>query len=109
MLLKKGIRYDQLKDYPDGQLYLLVGSEGGDRVDCLAISVGEEYETQVLDIFLGNKRIEGFDDQKTKIIYYLTNPTLTNKNIDELIAHLESYDPNILVYTNVHGTPFTLG
>ena len=106
---EKGTRYDHVKDYPDGQLYLLVGSEGGDRVDCLAISVGEEYETQVLDIFLGNKRIGGFDDQKTKIIYYLTNPILGDKNIDELIAYLESYDPNILVYTNVHGIPFTLG
>jgi predicted RNA-binding Zn-ribbon protein involved in translation (DUF1610 family) len=71
--------------------------------------VGEEYETQVLDIFLGNKRIGGFDDQKTKIIYYLTNPILSDKNLDELIAYLDSYDPNILVYTNVHGIPFTLG
>jgi predicted RNA-binding Zn-ribbon protein involved in translation (DUF1610 family) len=106
---EKGTRYDQVKDYPDGQLYLLVGSEGGDRVDCLAISVGEEYETQVLDIFLGNKRIGGFDDQKTKIIYYLTNPILSDKNLDELIAYFEAYDPNILVYTNVHGISFTLG
>jgi predicted RNA-binding Zn-ribbon protein involved in translation (DUF1610 family) len=106
---EKGTRYDQVKDYTDGQLYLLVGSEGGDRVDCLAISVGEKCETQVLDIFLGNKRIGGFDDQKTKIIYYLTNPILGYKNIDELIAYLDSYDPNILVYTNVHGIPFTLG
>jgi len=106
---EKGTRYDQVKDYPDGQLYLLVGSEGGDRVDCLAISVGKDYENQVLDIFLGNKRIESFDDQKTKIIYYLTNPILSDKNIDELIAYLEFYDPNILVYTNVHGISFTLG
>jgi hypothetical protein len=106
---EKGTRYDQVKDYPDGQLYLLVGSERGDRVDCLAISIGEKYENQVLDIFLGDRRIGGFDDQKTKIIYYLTNPILSDKNIDELIAYLESYDPNILVYTNVHGSSFTLG
>jgi len=106
---EKGTRYDQVKDYPDGQLYLLVGSEVGDRVDCLAISVGKDYENQVLDIFLGNKGIGGFDDQKTKIIYYLTNPILSDKNIDELIAHLESHDPNMLVYTNVHRIPFTLG
>jgi len=106
---EKGTRYDQVKDYPDGQLYLLVGSERGDRVDCLAISIGEKYENQVLDIFLGDRRIGDFDDQKTKIVYYLTNPILGDKNIDELIAYLESYDPNILVYTNVHGIPFTLG
>jgi predicted RNA-binding Zn-ribbon protein involved in translation (DUF1610 family) len=106
---EKGTRYDQVKDYPDGQLYLLVGSEGGDRVDCLAISLGKDYENQVLDIFLGDRRIGYFDDQKTKIIYYLTNPILSDKNLDELIAYFEAYDPNILVYTNVHGSSFTLG
>lgn len=105
---EKGTRYDQVKDYPDGQLYLLVGNNKN-QIDCLAISVGQKNEEQVLDIFLGETRNKSFDDPKTKIIYYLTNSSLSYKNIDELIAYLEAYDPNILVYTNVHGISFTLG
>ena len=103
---EKGTRYDQVKDYSDGQLYLLVSNER-DQVDCLAISIGKENESQVLDIFLGEERNRTFNDQVTKIIYYLNNPCLLNKNIDDLIAYLSNYG-QINVYTNVHGDSFNL-
>jgi len=105
---EKGTRYDQVKDYPDGQLYLLVGNNKN-QIDCLAISVGQENEEQVLNIFLGEERDRSFDDQITKIIYYLNNPRLLDENIDNLIDRLSSYDPNLVVYRNVHGVSFTLG
>jgi len=103
-----GTKYDKVKPYPSGQLYLLIGNEDS-RVDCLAITIGQENENQILDIFLGPHRTKDFDDVKTKITHYLTTPYPLYKNIDELISHLSSYDPNIVVYTNVHGVSFTLG
>jgi len=105
---EKGTRYDQVKNYPDGQLYLLVGNNKN-QIDCLAISVGQENEEQVLDIFLGERINRTFNDQVTKIIYYLNNPRLIDKNIDDLIVHLSNYDQDTKVYTNVHGNSFVLG
>jgi len=102
-----GTKYDKVKPYPSGQLYLMIGS-GDNKVDCIAIAVGQENESQILDIFLRGKKPQGFDDVKTKVIYYLTTPYSLYENIDELIAYLCRYDPNIVVYTNVHGKVFTL-
>jgi len=103
-----GTKYDKVKPYPSGQLYLMIGNSSN-KVDCLAITVGQENERLILDIVLGSERDKDFNDVKTKITHYLTTPYLLSKNIDELIDYLLSYDPNIVVYKNVHMRPFTLG
>jgi len=103
-----GTKYDKVKPYSSGQLYLMIGNDDS-KVDCIAITVGQENESQILDIFLRSKKPQDFDDVKTKIIHYLTTPYSLYENIDELIDNLWNYDPNIVVYTNVHGRPFTLG
>src|SRR3990167_2148160 len=43
---EKGTKYDKVKPYPDGQLYLLVG-KNDNQVDAMAISVSKEEEKQV--------------------------------------------------------------
>ncbi len=108
---ERGTKYDKVKPYPDGQLYLLVG-KNDNQVDAMAISVSKEQEKQVLQTFLGKKDLNygGFDDEIAKIKYFLTNPTKTDWNIDDFLAYLEdiSYLNNFSVYKNVHNEEFLL-
>lgn len=108
---EKGTKYDKVKPYPDGQLYLLVG-KSDNQVDAMAISVSEEQERKVLSTFFGEKNVNhlGFDDEVQKIKYYLTTPTVTDFDIDSLLAYLEgvTYLNDFPVYKNVHDEQFFL-
>lgn len=110
VVFRPGTRYDKMKPYPDGQLYLLVGTDN-DRVDTLAISVSKKEEEKTLSTFLGseNSRV-GFDDEREKIKYFLTHPIITNWNIDDFLVYLEkiSYLNDFSVYKNVHDEEFLL-
>ncbi len=110
VVFSSGTRYDKMKPYPDGQLYLLVGTDNN-RVDTLAISVSKEEEEKTLSTFLGsgNSRV-GFDDEIEKIKYFLTHPIITNWNIDDFLVYLEgiSYLNDFSVYKNVHKEEFKL-
>lgn len=103
-------KYDKLKPYPDGQLYLLVGNTNN-RVDAIAISVGKEQEKQTLQTFLGEQyHHQGFDDEVEKIKYFLTNPAVSKWNLDNFLSYIEgvSYINDFLVYRNVHEEEFKL-
>lgn len=108
---ERGTKYDKVKPYPDGQLYLLVG-KNDDQVDAMAISVSKEQERQVLSTFFGKKNMNygGFDNEVEKIKYFLTTPTVTNFDIDDLLTYLEgiSYLNDFPVYKNVHDEEFLL-
>lgn len=108
---EKGTKYDKVKPYPDGQLYLLVG-KSDNQVDAMAISISREQERQVLSTFFGKKNMVhgGFDDEVQKIKYYLTTPTVTDFDIDSLLAYLEgvTYLNDFPVYKNVHDEQFFL-
>lgn len=107
---EKGTRYDKVKPYPDGQLYLLVG-KNNDQVDAMAISVLKEEEEETLSTFLGSKNGRvGFDDEIEKIKYFLTHPIITDWNIDDFLVYLEgiSYLNDFSVYKNVHEEEFKL-
>jgi len=108
---ERGTKYDKVKPYPDGQLYLLVG-KNDDQVDAMAISVSKEQERQVLSTFFGKRNVDhlGFDDEVAKIKYFLTTPTVTGFDIDSLLSYLEgvSYLNDFLVYKNVHNEEFFL-
>jgi hypothetical protein len=109
--LESGTRYDQVKPYRDGQLYVLVGKEKDQQVDSIAIGVSKDQEQKTLPVFLGDKYIRpGFDDEIGKIKYYLTHPIPTNWNIDDLIGHLDKFShiENFSVYKNVHDQEFFL-
>jgi len=110
VVFRSGTRYDKMKPYPAGQLYLLVGTDNN-RVDTLAISVSKEEEEKTLSTFLGseNSRV-GFDDEIEKIKYFLTHPIITNWNIDDFLVYLEgiSYLNDFSVYKNVHKEEFKL-
>lgn len=105
---EKGTDYDEVKPYPDGQLYLLVG-KNDDQVDAMAISVSKEQERQVLSTFFGKKNMVhgGFDDEVQKIKYYLTTPIVMDFDIDGLLTYLEGIS-NFSVYKNVHHEEFFL-
>ena len=111
VVFEKGTKYDKVKPYPDGQLYLLVG-KNDDQVDAMAISISKEQERQVLSTFFGEKNMKygGFDDEVKKIKYFLTTPTVTDFDIDGLLAYLEgvSYLNDFPVYKNVHDEEFLL-
>lgn len=110
VVFKSGTRYDNMKPYPDGQLYLLVGTDNN-RVDALAISVSKEEEEKTLSTFLGSENNKaGFDDGIEKIKYFLTHPIITNWNIDNFLVYLEgiSYLDDFSVYKNVHKEEFKL-
>lgn len=103
-------RYEELRPYPDGQLYIMIGTNNN-QIDALAVTVGKEQEEQVLSTFLGDKyRLRGFDDQIQKIIYHLTHPIVTDKNINDLFAFVEgiSYLNDFLVFKNVHNENYAL-
>jgi len=108
---ERGTKYNKVKPYPDGQLYLLVG-KNNNQVDAIAISVSKEEEKQVLSTFLGKKNLNygGFNNEIEKIKYFLTNPVTTNWNIDDFLNYLEgiSYLADFLVYKNVHDEEFLL-
>lgn len=108
---ESGTKYDKVKPYPNGQLYLLVGKNDR-QVDAMAISVWRDQERKVLLTFLGEKNVSygGFDDEITKIKYFLTNPIKTDWNIDNFLAYLEgiSYLDNFSVYKNVHNEEYML-
>jgi len=109
---EKGTKYDKVKPYPDGQLYLLT-SKNDHQIDAMAISVSKEQERQVLSTFFEEKNIKygGFDDEVQKIKYFLTTPTtVTDFDIDSLLVYLEgvSNKNNFLVYKNVHKEEFFL-
>lgn len=108
---ERGTKYDEVKPYPDGQLYLLVG-KNDNQVDAMAISVSKEQERQVLSTFFGKKNMKygGFDDEVQKIKYFLTTPTVTGFDIDGLLLYLEgvSYLNDFPVYKNVHDEEFFL-
>jgi hypothetical protein len=110
VVFRSGTRYDKMKPYPDGQLYLLVGTDNN-RVDTLAISVSKEEEKKTLSTFLGSENSKvGFDDGIEKIKYFLTQPIITNWNIDDFLVYLEgiSYLNDFSVYKNVHKEEFKL-
>ncbi len=104
-------KYDMVKPYPDGQLYLLVG-KNEKEIEAIAISVSKEQERQVLSTFFGEENMVhgGFDDERQKITYYLTHPIVTDFDIDSLLSYLEdsSHLNNFLVYKNVHNKKFFL-
>ena len=107
---KKGTKYDKVKPYPDGQLYLLVG-KNDNQVDAMAISVSKEQEKKVLSTFLGKKmNYGGFNDEVEKIKYFLTRPVISNWNLDDFLIYLEriSYLEDFSVYKNVHNEKFVL-
>lgn len=110
VVFRSGTRYDKMKPYPAGQLYLLVGTDN-DRINTLAISVSKEEEEKTLSTFLGseNSRV-GFNDETEKIKYFLTHPIITNWNIDDFLVYLEgiSYLNDFSVYKNVHKEEFKL-
>lgn len=102
-----GTKYDLLKPYPDGQLYLLTG-DGRDQVDSIAISVSKENEKAVLETFLGKDNLpEGFDSEIEKIKHYLTNPFVSDFDIDSLLIFLNIKN-SFPVYKNVHNEEFFL-
>jgi len=111
VVFRSGTRYDKMKPYPDGQLYLLVG-KNDNQVDAIAISVSKEQEKKVLTTFLGKKNLNygGFDDEIEKIKYFLTHSIITNWNIDDFLTYLEgiSYLEDFPVYKNVHKEEFKL-
>lgn len=111
VVFEKGTKYDKVKPYPDGQIYLLA-SKNDCQIDAMAISVSKEQERQVLSTFFGKKNIDygGFDDETTKIKYFLTHSTIRNFNIDGLLSYLEdiSHEDDFLVYKNVHKEEFFL-
>lgn len=110
VVFRSGTRYDKMKPYPDGQLYLLVGTDNN-RIDTLAISVSKEEEEKTLSTFLGSENSKvGFDDEIEKIKYFLTQPIVTNWNIDDFLVYLEgiSYLNDFFVYKNVHKEEFKL-
>ena len=98
-----GTKYDKIKPYTDGQLYLLT-SNTANQVDTIAISVGEKNEGKTLDAFFGPNKPTGFDDEIEKIKYYLSNPLISNLQIDELLDHVDNLSSikDFLVYKNVH-------
>lgn len=108
---ERGTKYDKVSPYPDGQLYLLIG-QNKNQVEALAISVSKEQERQVLQTFLGkeNTQYKAFNNEIEKIKYFLTNPTVTNFDIDSLLTYLEgvSYLNDFSVYKNVHDEEFFL-
>lgn len=107
---ERGTRYDKVKPYPDGQLYLLVG-KNDNQVDAMAISVSKEEEEKTLSTFLGSENSRmGFDDGIEKIKYFLTHPIITNWDIDDFLVYLEgiSYLNDFSVYKNVHKEKFRL-
>jgi len=108
---ERGTKYDKVKPYPDGQLYLLTG-KNNNQVDAIAISVSKEQERRVISTFFGKKNMVhgGFDDEVQKIKYYLTTPTVTDFDIDSLLTYLEgvSYLNDFPVYKNVHDEEFFL-
>lgn len=102
-----GTKYDLLKPYPDGQLYLLEG-KSGNQVDSIAISVSKDNEKEVLETFFGRDNLPGgFDAEIEKIKYYLTNPFVSDFDIDSLLNHF-NMNNNFLVYRNVHNEEFFL-
>lgn len=107
---ERGTKYDQVKPYTDGQLYLLVGNENN-KVDAIAVSVGREQEKQTLDVFFGrqNTRI-GFDSEIDKIKYFLSNPLVSDWDIEGFLTYLEgaTYINDFSVYKNVHGEEYRL-
>jgi len=110
VVFSSGTRYDKMKPYPAGQLYLLVGTDNN-RVDTLAISVSKEEEEKTLSTFLGSENSKvGFDDEIEEIKYFLTHPIITNWNIDDFLVYLEgiSYLDDFSVYKNVHKEEFKL-
>ena len=111
VVFESGTKYDKVKPYPNGQLYLLVGKNDR-QIDAMAISVSMAQEKKVLSTFLGEKDISygGFDDEIMKIKYFLTNPVITNWNVDNFLNYLEgiSYLENFLIYKNVHNEEFLL-
>ncbi|MCX7956238.1 MAG: hypothetical protein N2593_04015 [Patescibacteria group bacterium] len=105
-----GTKYDKLAPYPSGQLYIMTSDEFSNRIDAIAISVSREVEDKVLGL-LRLRHNSGFDDEKQKIIYYLTHPQLFYGNIDNLINDLGiflSKNEDFLVYKNVRGERFNL-
>jgi predicted RNA-binding Zn-ribbon protein involved in translation (DUF1610 family) len=102
-----GTKYDLLKPYPDGQLYLLTGGENN-QVDSIAISVSKDSEKQTLETFLGKANPPGgFNTEVEKIKFYLTNPIVSDFDIDSLLRHLDHAN-NFPVYRNVHNEEFFL-
>lgn len=107
---ESGTKYDLVKPYTDGQLYLMVGNVNN-QVDAIAVSIGKENEEKALDIFLGKDRYHGgFDDEVEKIKYYLTNPQESRWDVDDYLTYLEaqSYLLDFPVYKNVHNETFSL-
>lgn len=96
-----GTKYDLLKPYPSGQLYLLTGKRNN-QIDCIAISVSKDNEKKTLETFLGKNNLSGsFDTEVDKIKFYLTNPVVSDFNIDSLLKHLDQVN-NFPVYRNAH-------
>lgn len=104
---EKGTKYDKVPSYPSGQLYVFKKREEEENiVDAIALSVGKEYEDQVLGIFFGENRPR-FNDEIQKIIYYLSNPELSGfRDFGELIKKLLE-QPELSFYRNVHDQEFS--
>lgn len=104
---RTGTKYDKVPPYPSGQLYVFKKRQGEENIiDAIALSVGKEYEDQVLGIFFGENRPR-FYDEIQKIIYYLSNPELLGfRDFGELIKKLLE-QPELSFYRNVHDQKFS--
>ncbi|MBW7959871.1 hypothetical protein H3C65_00030 [Patescibacteria group bacterium] len=107
---EEGTKYDLVKPYGEGQLYLLVANSSNE-VDSLAISVGKEYEERVLKAFFKRDYVEESPHHPVeKVKYYLSNPQDKNQDIDFLLTYLEgiSYIDDFNIYKNIRGEEFRL-
>lgn len=102
-----GTKYDKLLPYPSGQLYVFKKrSEKENIVDAIALSVGKDYEKEVLRLFFGENRSD-INDEVQKIIYYLSNPVLSGfESFEDLIVSLLK-KPELGFYKNVHNQEFS--
>ncbi len=105
-----GTKFDKIKPYTDGQLYLLVGT-AEDQVDAIAISVGKDNESKTIKSFFGEQNLPGgFDNEQERIKYFLTNPLSSGRDMENLLLSLKTIlvKDNFSVYKNVHQEEFKI-
>lgn len=104
---EKGTKYDKVHPYSSGQLYVFKKRQGEENmIDAIALSVGKDFEENVLSLFFGKDRPK-FDDEIQKIVYYLSNPELSGfRDFGELIKKLLE-QPELSFYRNVHDQEFS--
>lgn len=104
---QSGTKYDKVPPYPSGQLYFFKKRQGEENIiDAIALSVGKDFENDVLSLFFG-KNIPRFDDEVQKIVYYLSNPEVSIFSDFEELINLLDQNSHLIFYLNVHGQKFS--